>query len=156
METNIRDEVEAVLKHKTLSNVDFRRVDSLGDDGFDCIVRLLHGDPSEQKKVNALRLLIRLGSRISSRKAAPRLPEVFEVAADLVLDPALNVRTTAAQMIVGILDLLRTLGQPAEVVGGQQRIGEILRRALERELKAPERKLLEREYRRIGTDIGGR
>jgi len=143
MNASERHLVDAILKRKTLSHLDFRRVEQLGDDGFDYIKEFLLHAPTAQHKVNGLSLLIRFGTRISKRQGDVRLPEVFDAAAGFLDDPDLGVRTSAARMVVGVLGLLRTLQRSLETVGGSKRVWETLRRALEAAPEQVERKLVE-------------
>jgi hypothetical protein len=149
MDANARHLVDAILKHKTLSHADFRRVDQLGDDGFDYIKGLMPSAPTAQHKINGLRLLIRVGTRISDRHEMIRLPEVFDVAADLLADPDGSVRTDAARMLVGVLSLLKMLEKPPEIVGGIRRVWDTLQRALKAGPKKVERRLVQEALTKI-------
>jgi hypothetical protein len=144
MDTNARHLVDPILKHKTLSHADFRRLDELGDDGFDYIKELLPRAQTARHKINGLSLLVRLGGQISERHGDVRLPEVFDVASDLLGDPDAGVRTSAARMIVGVLGLLKTLEKPLETLGGTKRVWETLQRALKAKPKPAERMLVEK------------
>ena len=149
MEAKSRRLIESILKHKTLSHADFRKVDVLGDDGFDYIKDVLPRAPMVQHKINGLGLLMRVGIRISERHGTIRLSEVFDVAADLLGDPDPDVRTAATRMIVGVLGLLKSLEKSLDIVGGSRRVWDTLQRALQVGPKKVERRLVEEALAKI-------
>jgi hypothetical protein len=124
-------------------------VEQLGDDGFDHLKEVLSGSPSAQQKINGLSLLLRGGGHVSERSGTIRLPEVFDVASKLVMDPDPAVRGSATRMIVGILGLLKQLEKPLTDVGGGKRVREILQHSLEGVPRELERKLVEKALAEI-------
>jgi hypothetical protein len=136
--------VDTILRHAQLTHRDFREIEMLGNDAFDYLQALLSKRPVPLTTVNGLKLLIHLARQAAQDSSGPRLPEVFEVASRFVADPELNVRTTAARMVVWSLDMLRGLGRGPDAVGGVARVLRVVRSSLSADPQAVERKLLEK------------
>lgn len=135
--------IDQILKHSQLSHRDCHEVERFGNDGFDYIRELLTKAPGARTTMNGLKLLIRLARQAAQDSSGPRLPEVFDVASTFVTDPDLEVRTTAARMVIGTLGLLKGLGRGPDSVGGVARVLSVVRSSLSAEPKDVERKLLE-------------
>jgi hypothetical protein len=135
--------IDKIMRHPQLSHRDFHEVERFGNDAFDYIRDLLSKTPGARTTINGLKLLVRLAGQAAQDSAGPRLPEVFDVASTFVQDPDLEVRTTAARMVVGTLGLLKGLGRGPDSVGGLARVLSVMRSSLSAEPKEIERKLLE-------------
>jgi hypothetical protein len=149
MNTKSIETVDRVLKHAHPSHEDFRDVEVLGNNAFDYIRDLLSKEPRSRTIINGLKLLLRLAGQYAQDSAGPRLPDVFDVAASFVADPDLDVRTTAAHIVVGSLHLLKALERGVDSVGGVVRVLEVVRSSLRAGPHAVERRRLEDILARI-------
>lgn len=122
MNASDRQVLDEVLKRRTLSHADVRRVEALRDDGFDHVRHALDLAEAPALKVNGLRLLLRLGNRVSDRTGGPRLAEVFHVAESMLRDADEDVRSAAARVVAGIPGLLRAIGGSVETIGGEANV----------------------------------
>ena len=136
--------IDSILKHRQLSHQVFRDVEKFGNDAFDYLRDLLLKKPGSRTTINGLKLMISLAGQAAQDASGPRLPEVFDVASTFVTDPDLDVRTTAARMVVGSLGLLEGLGRGPDAVGGVARVLSVARTSLSAEPKAAERGMLEK------------
>ena len=147
--------IDSVLRHPQLSHRDFREVEVLGNDAFDYIRDLLLKRPKSLITINGLKLLVRLARQIAQDSSGPRLPEVFDAASIFVTDPDLDVRTTAARMVVGTLSLLKSLGRGPDAVGGVARVLIVVRSSLSAEPKEVERGMLKELLADLDTSSEG-
>src|SRR4051794_2074280 len=99
MDEQVARQIGRILSSKQISMQEFHRVEMLRDEAFDFVKSALGHGATDQTKVNGLKLLIQLGRQ----QCAPRLPEVFEVAATLIADADRSVRTMAARTVVTVL-----------------------------------------------------
>jgi hypothetical protein len=99
------------LKRAQLSIQDFREVEVLGNDAFDYIREFLSKTSETRVVFNGLSLLLRLATQFAQDSAGPRLPEVFEVASNSLINPILEVRKKAMNIIVAALWGLRESGK---------------------------------------------
>jgi len=135
--------IDLILRHSQLSHRDFREVEMRGNDAFDYIRDLLSKTPGPRTVINGLKLLIGLAGQAAQNSAGPRLPEVFDVASTFTMHPELDVRTTAAHIMVFTLRILKGLGKGPDAVGGVARVLNEVRSALSAEPKAEQREMLE-------------
>ena len=135
--------IDEVLRRHQLSHRDFHDVEMLGNEAFDYIRGGLSTARGPRTIINGLKLLLRLASQAAQDSCGPRFPEVFDAASTFVTDPDLDVRTTAARMVVGSLSLLKGLGRGTDAVGGVDRVLSVVRTSLSAEPKPVEREMLE-------------
>ena len=136
--------IDKIVKHAQLTHQDFREAQMLGNEAFDYLRALLLKAPDPTTIINGLKLLTHLASQAAQDSSGPRLPEVFDVASRFVTHSELDVRSTAARMIVGSLAMLKGLGKGPDAVGGVARVQEVVRNFLGSELRPVERGLLEK------------
>lgn len=128
-----RRAVDASLARKTLSHADFRRVGGLGDEGVEYLKGVLSAaEAPRQARVNGLRLLVRAAHPVSKIRGSHRLAEVFDVAGQLLEDADSEVRAVATRIVVGVIGLLKSMGQSVEGLGGPARVRAVLERAIAR------------------------
>src|SRR5690348_4691805 len=122
--------IDMILRHVQLSPQDFGEAEILGNEAFDYLQALLLKTHSSLIIVNGLKLLIHLARQAAQDSSGPRLPEVFDAASRFVTHSELDVRSTAARMVVGSLGILDGLGKGPDTVGGVARVLDVVRSAL--------------------------
>ena len=142
MNTKQTMDIDMILTHAQLTHQDFREVEMLGNEVFDYLQALLLTTPSSRIIVNSLKLLIHLARQAAQDSSGPRLPEVFDAASRFVTHSELDVRSTAARMIVGSLGMLKGLGKGPDTVGGAARVLDVVRSSLSAGPRPVERDLL--------------
>ena len=139
-----QEAIDRILRRAQLTHQDFREVRMLRNEAFDYLQALLLKAPARRTIVNGLKLLIDLAGQAAQDSSGPRLPEVFDVASRFVTHAELDVRSTAARMIVGSLVMLKGLGRGPDAVGGVARALDVVRSFLSAELRPVERELPEK------------
>lgn len=142
--------LDVMLAKRSLSHADFEAVDRFRDEGFDYVANAVVAASAAHSKINGLRLLVRVGHRISERSGTHRLREVNVLAAALLGDSESDVRMVAARTIAGVFGLLRMTAGELAGDDGDVAIAEALRRARALESSASVRMWLEKAIAAMG------
>ena len=146
--------IDKILKNSQLSVQDFREVEVLGNDAFDYIREFLAKTSDVRTIINGLNLLTRLATQFAQDSAGPRLPELFEIASSYLIDPTLEVRIKAMNIVVAALWTLRDLGRGLDAVGGKTRVLGVLRTASAAESRVEQREQWDAIIRQLDSGWG--